>query len=92
MVARLPTTLRHQPGGAVALVGIAKSADLASGDAEKLGSFHPLETPLEHAATTSRRSTSFALIVTNSWANIPASVPSDAPHGGHFYLAQSGHY
>jgi NAD(P)-dependent dehydrogenase (short-subunit alcohol dehydrogenase family) len=22
----------------------------------------------------------------------PASVPADAPHGGHFYLAQSGHY
>ena len=37
MVARLPTTFRHQPSGAVALVGVAKSADLTRGDAENLG-------------------------------------------------------
>jgi hypothetical protein len=50
MVARLPTVLRHQPSGAVALVGVAQSADLTGGDAEKLGSLASFETSLEHAA------------------------------------------
>jgi hypothetical protein len=39
-----------QPGGAVVLVGVAKSTDLASGDAQKLGSLPSFEPPLERAA------------------------------------------
>jgi len=49
-VARLATSLRHQPTGAVALVGVAESTDLASGDAENLGCLPPFETPLKHPA------------------------------------------
>ena len=50
MIARPPPTLRYQRSGALALVGVAKSTDLASGDAQNLGSLHTLETPLEHSA------------------------------------------
>jgi hypothetical protein len=41
---------KARPSGAVPLVGVAKSADLANGNTEQLGSFHGRETPLEHAA------------------------------------------
>jgi hypothetical protein len=48
-VAGLPSTLGHQPRGAIALVGVAESPDLPSGDAKKLASLPALETALEHA-------------------------------------------